>query len=245
MPLSGQFPHKESKQGSTRDIVVFWILRASSCDECGEELGDGRFLRREGERALCLSCADLDHLAFLPSRNAALTRRARKHSPISPVVVRFSRARKRYERQGVLVDEEALARAEQECMEDHEARAMARMRAERRRENWDEQYAEDFARHIGIAFPGCLPATRTLIAERACARHSGRVGRSAAAKRFDETAINLAVEAYLRHSSTDYDRLLAQGMERADARRAVRKDVDRLVDDWRRGRNEPKGEAVR
>jgi hypothetical protein len=30
----------------------------------------------EGQGALCLACADLDHLLFLPAGNAALTRRA-------------------------------------------------------------------------------------------------------------------------------------------------------------------------
>src|SRR5258706_6789936 len=45
-----------------RDIVVFWILRDSACAECGNELGQGRFLRMEGHRPLCLACADLDHL---------------------------------------------------------------------------------------------------------------------------------------------------------------------------------------
>ncbi len=66
----------------------------------------------EGERPLCLTCADLDHLVYLPRGDTALTRRARKHSALSAVVVRFSRARKRYERQGVLVEESALEQAE-------------------------------------------------------------------------------------------------------------------------------------
>ena len=55
-----------------------------------------------------MACADLDRLVFLPSGDAALTRRARKHSTLSPVVLRFSRARKRHERQGLLVEEDAL-----------------------------------------------------------------------------------------------------------------------------------------
>ena len=42
------------------------------------------------------------HLVFLPSGDAALTRRARKASKLSAVVVQFSRTRKRSERQGVL-----------------------------------------------------------------------------------------------------------------------------------------------
>ncbi len=70
----------------------------------------------EKDRPLCLARADLDHLVFLPRGNTALTRRARKYSTLSPVVVRFSRSRKRYERQGVLVEEQALGQAEHECM---------------------------------------------------------------------------------------------------------------------------------
>jgi hypothetical protein len=70
--------------------------------------------------ALCLSCGDLDHLIFLPSGDAALTRRARKHSTLSAVVLKWSRARNRYERQGLLVEEEALKKAEEECLADQE-----------------------------------------------------------------------------------------------------------------------------
>ena len=104
------------------DIVVFWILRDSVCEECGTQLAKGRCLRMEGDQPLCLRCADLDHLVFLPRGNTALTRRASKHSTLRAVVVQFSRTRKRYERQGVLVEEAALERAEQECLADAEAR---------------------------------------------------------------------------------------------------------------------------
>jgi hypothetical protein len=44
-----------------------------------------------------------------------MTRRARKNSVLSAVVLKWSRARKRYERQGVLVESEAAENAEQEC----------------------------------------------------------------------------------------------------------------------------------
>lgn len=95
MSSSTRSPRTGARQRNRADVIVSWILRDSSCDECGEALGKGRFLRKEGERALCLACADMDHLVFLGSGDAALTRRARKYSRISPVVVRFSRARKR------------------------------------------------------------------------------------------------------------------------------------------------------
>ena len=86
---------------------------------------------------MCLACADIDHLVFVPSGDAALTRRAKKHSRLSAVVVRFSCARKRYERQGILVAEEALERAEQECLADEESRARRRDRDAARRAGGD------------------------------------------------------------------------------------------------------------
>jgi hypothetical protein len=140
---------------SERDeIVVFWIVRDSVCAECGEELGKGRFLHLEAQRPLCLACADLDHLVFLERGDAALTPRATRHSTLRAVVVRFSRSRRRYERQGVLVEEQALERAEQECLSDAEARRLARERAAERREELDAKYVVTFARHIGELFPG-------------------------------------------------------------------------------------------
>jgi hypothetical protein len=190
----------------------------------------------ENERPLCASCADLDHLCFLPRGNVALTRRARKYSKLSPVVVRFSRARKRYERQGVLVEEEALARAEQECLEDADERAVARARAELRRGLLDREYVRAFAEHITRLFPGCPPKERASIAEHACRKYSGRVGRSAAARRFEDEAIELAVRAHARHVCSGYDELLARGLERAEARVMVRDEVDSVVDDWRKRR---------
>ena len=87
------------------DLKVFITTSDSSCSECGEQLGRHAWITlAENKGALCLSCADLDHLVFLPSGDAALTRRAGKYSTLSAVVLKWSRARKRYERQGLLVE---------------------------------------------------------------------------------------------------------------------------------------------
>lgn len=72
---------RESSAGKSADIVVFEIIRDSACAECGDELGKGRWLRLDGERPLCMSCADLAHLVFVPPGDAALTRRASKRGP--------------------------------------------------------------------------------------------------------------------------------------------------------------------
>src|SRR5262245_51692618 len=111
-------------QPQKQEIKVFISHRDSTCGECKERLGRQAWITLEEEKgALCLACADLDHLEFLPSGDAALTRRARKHSQLSAVVLKFSRARGRYERQGLLVEEKALAQAETECLADQEIRA--------------------------------------------------------------------------------------------------------------------------
>jgi hypothetical protein len=103
-------------QGDQNDeIVVFSIINPSVCSECGAELVKGSFLKMEKEKPLCLECADLDHLVYLQRGDVALTRRSRKYSNLSAVVVKFSRSRHRYERQGLLVESEALIRAEKEC----------------------------------------------------------------------------------------------------------------------------------
>jgi hypothetical protein len=220
-------------KAADKEIVVFSIVRESTCAECGAELWKGSFLRVESERALCLACADLDHLVFLPRGDTALTRRASKHSTLRAVVVRFSRARNRYERQGILVEEAALDRAEQECLADAEARERAREREARRRDQIDVQYIKEFAERLGELFPGCPTSERQAIADHACLKHSGRIGRSAAAQSFDPKAIELAVRAHVRHNHTDYDELLARGMERLDARAAVGDTVDNVMMRWR------------
>ena len=60
------------------------------------------------------ACAALDDLEFLPSGNALLTRRVKAKSARTAVVVRFSKRRGRYERQGLLVEAEPLATVMQE-----------------------------------------------------------------------------------------------------------------------------------
>lgn len=164
------------------DITVFSVLRESECSECGTEIFRGALLRMENNKPLCMACADLDNLVWLPRGDAALTRRAGKYSTLKAVIVRFSRARRRYERQGILVEEDALERAEAECLADAEARSRARERAALRRADEDEDYMAAFAKRIGELYPASPRKERQEIARHTCRRSSGRVGRSAAAK---------------------------------------------------------------
>src|SRR6266498_1606314 len=51
----------------SEDLKVFISHRDSKCDECGEQLGRQAWITlEENKGALCLGCADLDELIFLP-----------------------------------------------------------------------------------------------------------------------------------------------------------------------------------
>jgi hypothetical protein len=219
------------KQGRTPDLVVISALKEWICTECA---GTGDLLFMEGDGPLCLVCADLDQLVFLPAGDAALTRRAKKASGLGAVVVRFSRARGRYERQGVLVEEEALAQAEAACLADEEARARRRLREAEHRSVEDKSFKDSLGEEIIRLFPGCPPERAEVIAAHAGARGSGRVGRSAAARALDPDAVTLAVVASVRHSDTGYDQLLTSGIPRAEARDRVRSDIQDVLEAWRR-----------
>lgn len=224
----------ETLQGKgNEELKVFISNRESICGECGESLGSKAWITLAGEKgALCLACADLDHLLFLPSANVALTRRARKHSTLVAVVLKWSRARKRYERQGLLVEAQGLEKAEEECLADSEVRTRRRERQAVWRDEVDSKYVEEFAARVRELFPGCPTGSEREMAERACLKYSGRIGRSASAKAMDEAAVRLAVIAHVRHRETKYDELLAKGHERWQARAAVGEAVDRVLQKW-------------
>ena len=98
----------QEKLEQPRQLVAYQILHAAQCSECGAELDQGSLLVKEAEQPLCLDCAGLGNLEFLGTGDAALTRRTTKYSRRMAVVVRFSRSRKRYERQGILAEKAAL-----------------------------------------------------------------------------------------------------------------------------------------
>ena len=214
------------------ELKVFITNKSATCDVCRDELGRKAWITLEEGKALCLACADLERLVFLPSGSAALTRRTKKYSAVSAVVLRFSKPRRRYERQGILVEEAALDRAEAECLADEDARARRRERAAERRAELDAEFVERFAARVRELFPGAPAGRESEIAEHACLKYSGRVGRTAAAKDLEVDAVRLAVIAHVRHAETDYDRRLGQGVAREEARALVRHEIDRVLTLW-------------
>ncbi|MGZ4665029.1 MAG: DUF2293 domain-containing protein [Frankiaceae bacterium] len=219
------------RSGQAPDLVVVSPLKDWTCAGCE---GTDSLLYMEDGGPLCLTCADMNHLVFLSAGEAALTRRAKSASGLSAIVVRYSRSRRRYERQGVLVEEAALRRAERQCLGDEDARQRRRERDRERRANEDVALQRLMAERIVELFPGCPVRRAEVIASHTGARGSGRVGRSAAGRALDDEAIRRAVIAAVRHEDTDYDELLMSGVPRAEARGRVRADVDRVLGGWLR-----------
>ena len=214
------------------DLVVIQPLKGRHCAECRQ--GPLPMHLLEFNAPICLDCADLAHLVFLPRGSAALTRRAREASSLCAVVVRFSRRRKRYERQGLLVEEGALARAESACLADADARARRRERDAVRRAAEDVRFTASFAAEILRLFPGCPPARAQDVAAHASARGSGRVGRTAAGRSLEEGALTAAVRASVRHLDTEYDALLMSGVARHEARARVATVIEGVLASWSR-----------
>ncbi|MBZ9645700.1 hypothetical protein K8369_41800, partial [Streptomyces sp. PSKA30] len=142
---------------SRTGLVAIQPLKKKRCAACRR--GPLPLLVLEEGVPRCLDCADLGHLVFLPRGNTALTRRAREESTLSVIVMRFNRRKSRYERQGVLVEEEGLTRAEERCLADAEARRRRRARDAQRRAVEDDRFTEAFAAEILRLFP-CLPPAR-------------------------------------------------------------------------------------
>ena len=92
-------------------VVIQPLNDAWKCHRCG---GTSDLLVMANPGPACLRCVGLDDLEFLPAGDALLSRRAKAKSVRSAVVVRFSRNRRRHERQGLLVEQQAMADAQRE-----------------------------------------------------------------------------------------------------------------------------------
>lgn len=232
---SAQKERLEAKAKKAPDLLVYvQTQQSSTCSECDATL-EGKMLYLEHGHALCMDCADMAHLVFLPSGNATLTRRAKKLSPLSAVVLRFNRRRNRYERQGILATSGAIEQAKASCESDSDQRAKQRERAAARRMDFDLKLVREMTSLILNDYPCCPPEEAEQIASHTAQRGSGRVGRSAAGRALSPGAIELAVRAWVRHQHTNYDSLLMQGVERQHAREQIALNVSAKLQEWQEG----------
>lgn len=185
------------------------------------------FIKREAG-ALCLDCAGLGHLEFLPAGCAALTRRTVKASRQPVIVMRhigiWASSMRRsfrgspYERQGVLAERTAIERAARETLADV-----------------DVLGRDEIAAAIREQFPGCPSDRAEAIAVYTAVRFGGRGRRRVGAREVDADAVRLAVEASVLHLDTEYDDLLASGVGREAAHDEVGARVENVLNAWRTG----------
>ena len=217
------------------DNIFITKKEKSKCNKCNTPIPKGEFLisPNEVEKGICFACSPYKNYTFLPSGNVALTRRSKKHSNHCGAVLEWNARRKRFERRGQYVSAVSIEVAKAECAADEEKRAAKNEKAAIKRAADDKIYIADFAKAIKNRYPNCPINRETEIAQHACEKHSGRVGRTASAKEFNAEMIDLAVEAHIRHTETNYDDQFGLGKKKRDIRQDIKGDVLRIMTKWK------------
>ncbi|WP_405206523.1 DUF2293 domain-containing protein [Aquimarina sp. LLG6339-5] len=205
------------------------------CVCCGKRIPFGKSFIAETEdhKGTCFACSPFLGYSLLPAGNAAMTRRSKKHSKLCGVVLKWNQRRKRYERKGQFVEEIAIEKARLECENDREARELKNKKAAIVREQKDKVYILNFANAIRNKYPNCPQKREFKIASHACEKHSGRVGRTADAKEFDPQMIDLAVQAHIRHTETNYDEQFGKGKRKTEIRSDVQSKIESVLNKWK------------
>lgn len=206
-----------------------------SCQRCKRpvKLGEKFVAESEEHRGTCFNCSPYTKSAFLEPGDAAMTRRSKKHSNHCGVLFAWNKRRKRFERKGQYVEAEAIELARKECEADQEKRAKSNAKAAIKREAEDKIYIAAFSKAIKLRYPNCPENREVEIAAHACEKHSGRVGRTANAKQFDEEMIDRAVEAHIRHAETNYDNQFNKGKTKRAIRSEVKQDINVVLKKWK------------
>lgn len=205
------------------------------CHKCKKPISKGKAFVAEQEdyNGLCFACSPFAEYEFLPPGNAALTRRSKKHSAMCAVLLEWNNRRRRYERKGQYVEATAIVKAEKECAADKDVRAIKNKKAAEIRVVQDAAYIKDFGKAIREHYPNCPHKREFAIAQHACEKYSGRVGRSAAAKQFDAEMIDRAVEAHIRHAETNYDAQFGKGLRKKEIRAGLSTTIKRILASWK------------
>ncbi len=223
----------------TGELSLYVSRRPSViCLKCGLTIVQGKMILAEDEkkRGWCAACADVKSLELLPPGDAAMTRRSKKYSSRTVVVQQWNNKRKRYERLGQFVEPEAILKARAECESDSADREAKNAKAAVKRTIEDREYRQRFAVEIRQLFPSMPAGRETAIAEHACEKYSGRVGRTASAKEFDEDMITRAVIAHVRHTETNYDNEFGKGKRKREIREEIRPEINLMIRRWKRER---------
>ena len=156
-----------------------------SCSYCKKPVrfGDMYVAETENHRGTCFTCSPFVKTTFLEPGNAALTRRSKKHSSVCGILFQWNKRRRRFERKGQYVEAKAIELAQKECEADAQKRALNNEKAAIKRAANDKIYIAEFSKAIRKLYPSCPKNREVAIAKHACEKYSGRVGRSANAKK--------------------------------------------------------------
>lgn len=206
-----------------------------SCERCKRpvRLGEKFVAESENHRGTCFTCSPYTKSAFLEPGDAAMTRRSKKHSDHCGVLFAWNKRRKRFERKGQYVTAQAIELARKECEADQEKRDAKNEKLTVKREAEDLVYVTAFSLVIRERYPNCPKNREVEIAQHACEKYSGRVGRTAHAKQFDEEMIDRAVEAHIRHQETNYENQFNKGKTKRVIRSEVKQDINEVLQKWR------------
>lgn len=94
----------------------------------------------------------------------------------------------------------------------------------------DLSFVEAAAKELDVQFPKLPDKEKTFVLKHSFKKYSGRVGRTGVIP-LPRKAL-LAAIAHVRHRHTEYDALLARGIERAVARTAVNSKIENILRDW-------------
>lgn len=100
-----------------------------------------------------------------------------------------------------------------------------------RREEEERRFYE-FASAVRARFPGCPPGEELEVARFALRKGTSRVGRVAISEGYFEEAVELSVVSHIRHRFTRYEQLLARGVDRDEAREAIREELSGVLRTW-------------
>ena len=212
---------------------VYVSTRPTVCGDCAQPIAARAWILLSQEKGtLCLSCADLAHLLYVPRMDVPLSTVIEKHSRLMVDLYQWNRYRKRHEPKGYLVDLPALLNAEEECLPDAEISVRRVQREAEWRRRFDRKFVERFAQAVRTFFPGCPDGEEHQIAAGACLQFGGTTGRRKPRSRPDELSVRMAVISYVRLRLTSYQELLASGYERWQARDAVDYTVNEVLSRW-------------
>jgi hypothetical protein len=206
------------------------------CKRCKKDVNQGQIYCADSEesKGLCFNCSPFRSYTLLPPGNVAMTRRSKKHSTLCGVLLEWNQRRRRYERKGQYVEQQAIEKARVECEVDAEKRKLKNAKAAVVRAEQDKTFIRDFSTAIRLRYPSAPQNRENKIAAHACEKHSGRVGRSAGAKEFDPEMIDRAVEAHIRHQETNYDNEFGKGKRKREIRGDLKFEIKQLMAKWRR-----------